>query len=154
MAYVGDYMCSKQRKMPLKDLLPKFIRLLDGHVTFAAVSPIVAFGGWVPLLFRFNSRNMIAHNLPYLVGTIQTIAALGLFVSIILSMKMLPPRPKRYKKSKKVIMVLQWVLSPIIAIVYSSFAAFHSQSKLAFGKYMEKFDVTVKAVKTDTEVKV
>ena len=154
VAYVGDYMCSKERKMPLRDLLPKFIRLLDGHVTLAAVSPIVAFGGWVPLLFRFNSRNMIAHNLPYLVGLIQTIAALGLLVSIILSMKMLPPRPKRYKKSKKVIMVLQWILSPIIAIVYSSFAAFHSQSKLAFGHYMEKFDVTVKAVKTDDDVKV
>ena len=111
------------------------------------MSPIVAFGGWVPLLFRFESRDLLSHYLPQMVSIIQTIAALGIFVSIILSMRMLPPRPARYKKSKTIIMVLQWVLSPFIAIIYSSCAAFYSQGRLATGRYMEKFDVTVKAVK-------
>ncbi len=147
VAYVGDYMLSKKRTVPLKVLLPKFIRLLDGHVTLAAVAPIVAFGGWAPLVFRFETRDLISHNLPRIVSYIQTVAALGIGVSIILSMKMLPPRPARYRKTKKIIMVLQWIMSPIIAIVYSSFAAFYSQSRLATGRYMEKFDVTVKAVK-------
>ena len=64
-------------------------------------------------------------------------------------MKMLPPRPRRYKKSKNIVMVFQWALSPIISIVYSSFTAFYSQGRLAFGKYMEKFDVTDKAVKKE-----
>ena len=147
VAYVGDYMCSKKRTVPRWDLFQKFVRLLDGHVTLASVSPIVAFGGWVPLLFRFESRDLLSHYLPQMVSIIQTIAALGIFVSIILSMRMLPPRPARYKKSKTIIMVLQWVLSPFIAIIYSSCAAFYSQGRLATGRYMEKFDVTVKAVK-------
>jgi hypothetical protein len=34
-----------------------------------------------------------------------------------------------------------------VAIVYQSFAAFYSQTRLMFGKYMEKFDVTRKVVK-------
>lgn len=147
VAYVGDYMCSKKRTVPRWDLFQKFVRLLDGHVTLASVSPIVAFGGWVPLLFRFESRDLLSHYLPQMVSIIQTIAAMGIFVSIILSMRMLPPRPARYKKSKTIIMVLQWVLSPFIAIIYSSCAAFYSQGRLATGRYMEKFDVTVKAVK-------
>ncbi len=147
VAYVGDYMLSKKRTVPMKILLPKFIRLLDGHVTLAAVAPIVAFGGWVPMLFRYESRDLLSHNLPLVVSRIQFVAAIGIFVSIILSMKMLPPRPKRYRKTKNIVMVAQWVLSPVIAIVYSSFAAFYSQGRLAFGRYMEKFDVTVKAVK-------
>jgi hypothetical protein len=60
---------------------------------------------------------------------------------------MLPPRPKRYKKSKGIIMVLQWVLMPINAIVYSSASAYTAQIRLLLGKYMEKFDVTEKAIK-------
>ena len=104
VAYVGDYMCSKKRTVPRWDLFQKFVRLLDGHVTLASVSPIVAFGGWVPLLFRFESRDLLSHYLPQMVSIIQTIAALGIFVSIILSMRMLPPRPARYKKSKTIIM--------------------------------------------------
>ena len=85
--------------------------------------------------------------MPNVVGWIQTIAALGLFVTILMSLKMLPERPEKYKKRRKFAMVVQWVLSPVIAIVYQSAAAFYSQTRLMLGKYMEKFDVTRKVVK-------
>ena len=147
VAYVGTYMLSKKRTVRYLTLVPKFIRLLDGHVTLAAIAPIVAFGGWVPLLFQLESRDLLSHNLPMVVSYIQTFAACMLSISILLSLKMLPPRPPRYKKVKKFFMVLQWIISPIIAIVYSSFCAFYSQTRLLFGWYMEKFDVTDKAVK-------
>ena len=39
------------------------------------------------------------------------------------------------------------VLMPITAIAYGSLAAFYSQTRLATGRYMDKFDVTEKAVK-------
>ena len=147
VAFVGEYMLSKDRTVRYLSLIPKFIRLLDGHVTLAALAPIVAFGGWGPLLFNIESRDLLAHNLPVVVSYIQTIAMMSLFASIILSIKMLPPRPKKYRSTKKIIMVLQWVMSPVIAIVYTSFCAFYSQTRLLIGAYMEKFDVTEKVVK-------
>ena len=147
VAYVGTYLFSKQRTVRYLTLVPKFIRLLDGHVTLAAIAPIVAFGGWVPLLFQLESRDLLSHNLPMVVSYIQTFAACMLSISILLSLKMLPPRPARYKKAKKIFMVIQWIISPIIAIVYSSFCAFYSQTRLMLALYMEKFDVTDKAVK-------
>jgi hypothetical protein len=147
VAYVGTYLFSKQRTVRYLTLVPKFIRLLDGHVTLAAIAPIVAFGGWVPLLFQLESRDLLSHNLPMVVSYIQTFAACMLSISILLSLKMLPPRPARYKKAKKFFMVIQWIISPIIAIVYSSFCAFYSQTRLMLALYMEKFDVTDKAVK-------
>ena len=147
VAYVGTYMFSKKRTVRYLTLVPKFIRLLDGHVTLAAIAPIVAFGGWVPLLFQLESRDLLSHNLPMVVSYIQTIAACMLSVSILLSLKLLPPRPPRYKKTKKILMVIQWIISPLIAIVYSSFCAFYSQTRLMLGLYMEKFDVTDKVVK-------
>jgi hypothetical protein len=44
-------------------------------------------------------------------------------------------------------MVLQWVLLPLSSIVYGSFAALYSQTRLMLGRYLDKFDVTTKAVK-------
>ena len=147
VAYVGSYMFSKERTVKLSSLLPKFIRLLDGHVTLAAMAPIVAFGGWVPLIFHYDTRDLLSHNLPMVVSRIQTIAAIGLFISLLLSLRMLPERPARYKKSRRIWMAVQWIMAPVIAIVYSSFCAFYSQTRLMLALYMEKFDVTEKVVK-------
>ena len=136
-------MCS----IPFLKLFPKFIRLLDGHVTLAIMAPIVAFGGWVPMLMNLGSREVMAFNLPNVVGWIQTLAMIGLIITILTSLRLLPKRPERYNKKHSVLMVLQWVLMPVIAIVYQSAAAFYSQTRLMLGKYMEKFDVTKKVVK-------
>jgi len=63
-----------------------------------------------------------------------------------MSFKLLPPRPAHYKRHRTVGMVLQWVLMPLTAIVYLSFAALNAQTRLLFGRYLVRFDVTNKAV--------
>jgi hypothetical protein len=59
----------------------------------------------------------------------------------------LPKRPAKYRKSKSLGMLLQWILMPITSIIYQSVAAFYAQTRLMLGLYMEKFDVTKKIVK-------
>jgi cellulose synthase/poly-beta-1,6-N-acetylglucosamine synthase-like glycosyltransferase len=144
IAFVGVRLFSRKREVPFLSLFSKFVRLLDSHVTLAATAPIVAFGGWVPLITNYQSRDLLAYNLPNIVSVIQLIASAGLFITIILSMKMLPKRPARYRRGKSVLMVIQWVLMPVVSIVYSSAAAFYSQTRLAVARYMDKFDVTEK----------
>lgn len=149
VAYVGSHLFDKKerRGMNFLALFTKFVRLLDGHVTLAMMAPIVAFGGWVPMLLNSTSRGAVAWNLPNVVGWIQTIAMVGLIITVVISLKMLPKRPENYKKQKILLMIVQWILMPVIAIVYQSVAAFYAQTRLMLGKYMEKFDVTKKVVK-------
>ena len=148
VAYVGVRLFDrKRRRMNFWFLFAKFWRLLDGHVTLAAMSPIVAFGGWVPRLLNFQTRDLLTYNLPSTVSWIQLFAMIGLIITILTSLRMLPPRPKKYNKIKSFGMVLQWVLSPLVAIIYQSVAAFYAQTRLMIGRYMEKFDVTKKVVK-------
>ena len=147
VAYVAVRLFNRERKMRFLPLLVKFWRLLDGHVTLAIMAPIVAFGGWVPMILNLGSRGAVAWNLPNVVGWIQTLAMVGTVITVVISLQMLPERPKKYKKKKTFFMVLQWILMPIIAIVYQSAAAFYAQTRLMLGKYMEKFDVTRKVVK-------
>ena len=147
VAYVGNLLFDKNREVPFLKTLPKFVRLLDSHVTGAMIAPIVAFGGWVPMIMNLSDRGMTVFNLPMVVSVVQTIASIGIFVTVLMSLRMLPERPSRYRKTKKIMMVLQWILAPIIALVYSSAAAYYSQTRLLIGKYMENFDVTKKVVK-------
>lgn len=124
----------------------RFLRLLDGHVTLASVSILVAFGGWVPLLINPEAfRDPVAHQLPDVISFMQRIATVGLFITVFLAFKLLPPRPARYKRHRTIWMVLQWFLMPISAVGYSAGSALYSQGRLFIGKYLDKFDVTDKA---------
>ena len=147
MAYVGSELFSKDRKISFWLVLPRFVRLLDSHVTCAYMAPIVAFGGWVPMIMNMYSREMAAFNLPNIVSIVQTVALIGVIVTVWTSFKLLPKRPEKYKKKRTLGMVTQWFLMPVIALFYTSFAAFYSQTRLLLGRYMEKFDVTKKVVK-------
>lgn len=149
VAYVGSklFVPKDKRIVPFWQLFPKFWRLLDGHVTLAILAPIVAFGGWVPMIMNLSAHTMVAYNIPNIVSVVETFASIGLVVSILVSLKMLPKRPAKYRKGRNVLMILQWILMPITSILYQSLAAFYSQTRLMLGKYMEKFDVTKKVVK-------
>ncbi len=149
VAYVGSklFVRKEKRIVPFWQLFPKFWRLLDGHITLAILAPIVAFGGWVPMIMNLSSHTMVAYNLPSIVSVVETFASIGLIVSVLVSLKMLPKRPAKYRKIRSIFMILQWILMPVTSILYQSLAAFYSQTRLMFGKYMEKFDVTKKVIK-------
>lgn len=144
--YVAVRVFTRKRRVPFVDSIVKFYELLDGHVTLASVSIMVALGGWVPLLLSPESaRSVSAHQLPVVVSGLQQIALLGLCLSIFFAFKMLPPRPARYKRRRTFFMLAQWVLMPVTAIVYGAMSALNAQTHLLFGRYLDKFDVTEKA---------
>jgi len=144
--YVATRIFTKNRKVPFIGSVAKLLRLIDGHITLASMSILVAFGGWVPLLINSEaSRSVPAHQLPEVVSIIQQIALVGLFITVFLSFKMLPPRPERYKRRRSVYMIAQWVLMPFTAVAYSAISALYSQGRLFTGRYLDKFDVTDKA---------
>lgn len=147
VAYVVDKGFFSKNKLPLPDLIAKTWRLLEGHVTWASGPFLVLLGGFIPLLFARD--DLVANQLPLIVSRIQQFAMVGLIITIFFSLLTLPPKPARYKRHRTIFMVLQWVYLPITTVVYNSFAAYNSQTRLIFGKYIDKFDVTEKAVMRD-----
>ena len=144
--FVASHLFTKKRTVPFWPGFVWFMRSLDGYVTAASVSIIVAVGGWVPLLINSGAyRDVVAHQLPDTISIFQRVALVGIIVMVFLSFKLLPPRPERYKRTRTIGMLLQWVLMPFTAIGFLSFAALNAQARLAFGKYLVKFDVTNKA---------
>ena len=148
VAYLLNQGYVKKNKVPRRDLFFKFVRIMESHVSWATAPLILAGSAWLPIILNPNAQNtVIAHQLPRLASSINTYIAVGILVTVFLSMRALPPRPPRYKARRRVWMVLQWVLLPLSSIVYGSFAALYSQTRLMLGRYLDKFDVTTKAVK-------
>ena len=152
IAYFIDKGFYTKNTLPKLDKWMKLGRLIEGHVTWAVAPIILAFAAFVPVLF--NPDSYAANELPIVVSYIQRLALAGVLISIYVAFKNLPPKPARYKNHRNLFMLLQWVYMPVTSLAYSSSAALYSQTRLMFGKYLDTFDVTVKAVVTDTDGKV
>lgn len=144
IAYVFTKGFQTKNKINKFDLTAKFWRLFEGHITWAVAPLLILAGGFIPALF--SRDNIAVYELPLLVSKVQTVAIAAALVTVFLALKTLPPRPARYRRHRSIWMVLQWVYLPITTIVYNSFAALYSQTRLMFGWYISKFDVTEKAV--------
>lgn len=147
IAYVWTKGLLTPNDVPKRDLLPKLTRLIENHVSWATGPLLLLYAGFVPILF--NPDDIVANQLPNLVSYIQRVALIGLAAGIFMCLKSLPPKPARYKRHRTFLMVLQWGLLPITTIAYNATAALYSQTRLFRGKYLDKFDVTEKAVIND-----
>ncbi len=119
-------------------------RQFEGNFSWATAPLILTFAAWLPLLLnhRFGEQ-LLAHQLPIIASRILYATAAGVVVTIFISMLSLPPRPARYKRRHHFYMVSQWLLLPIVTIIFSAFAAINAQTRLMFGRYLE-FYVTPK----------
>ncbi len=138
---------TKNDQISFSEKFVQIFRLLESHFTWATAPLILTFAAWLPLFINPNFKNMVlVHQLPIVASRLMTFATLGIFVTIWISMISLPPRPARVKRHRSIFMLLQWILMPVTAIIFGSFAAIDAQTRLMFGKYLE-FRVTEKAVK-------
>lgn len=152
VAYVLEKGFFTSNRVPKLDLTFKSLRLLEGHVSWATAPLLLAFAAFIPAFINHN--DFAANQLPIIASRIQTIALLGIIVTIFLSLKLLPPKPARYKHRRTVLMVLQWVMLPVTTILFNALAALNSQTRLIFGWNLNKFDVTDKAVIREDKQKV
>jgi cellulose synthase/poly-beta-1,6-N-acetylglucosamine synthase-like glycosyltransferase len=151
IAYIVDKGFFKPNNVPKFDLIGKTLRLIEGHISWAVAPILVLFAGYVPALFYHQgTAGYVAYTLPLILSKIQRFAMVGGIMLIFIAIKTLPPRPARYRRHRTVFMVLQWVYLPVTTIGYNCFAALYSQTRLIFGRYMDKFDVTEKATVTES----
>lgn len=136
-------------KISVHEKLKIAFEMLEGHHSWATAPFILAFLGWLPLIFggnEFNQSN-VAHILPFVTRFLMLLAMTGLIVSISLSLFLLPQRPARYSRKRYIHMVLQWLLVPIIAPTLGAMPAIDSQTRILFKKYFTEFWVTDKTIK-------
>lgn len=131
--------------VPFWPTMSRFLRHLENDVSWAAAPVLLAVGAWLPIIFaRDSDASIVAHQLPEVARWIQTFTTLGILSSIYVAYKILPPRPEHHKRSRSIFVWIQWVLTPVTGLFYGATTGFYSQTRLMFGRYLDKFDFTEK----------
>jgi len=134
-------------KMPKRKSISRILVQIYGFHSWATNAIIIAGIGWLPLFIGGDSFNatVLSGNLPYITRMLMTLAMSGLVISAIISTLLLPKRPKGHSIIKFFSMIIQWIFLPIIIVIFGSFPALESQTRLALGgKWRIGFWVTPK----------
>jgi hypothetical protein len=135
----------KNSAIPLSKKVRRAFNLLESHYTWAVWAIIVAFIAPLPLvlgggLFR---QTMIGYNLPSVTAALFRASIVTMLICMLISLRLLPPRPDDVKAHKSIAMYTQWLMVPFVAAFMGSTPAIDAQTRLMLGRYMH-FYVTEK----------
>lgn len=138
----------KNKKIHFKKKFHYSFLLIEGFWAWATNAFIIFLLGWLPVFLggdKFNAT-VLSYNLPRVTGSLMTVALIGLLVCIVISFRLLSPRPPKYSKWKTFSMLTQWIFFPLTFIFFGSVPATDAQTRLMLGKYMG-FTITEKTRK-------
>lgn len=119
--------------------------LVEGMFTWATAPLLIFLLGWLP--FQFGKwqdiTSVLFYNAPHVLEVIMRCAMVGIVLSVVLSIVLLPPIPSHVGRHHIVLGLLQWLFLPVSLIVFGSLPAIDAQTRLMVGKYMG-FNVTEK----------
>ncbi len=142
---------SRHKLIPLGKKIKYFWNLTEGMYSWATAPLLIFILGRLPFYVgskKLESSLLFART-PHILSILMLLSIAGIFISMILMVKLLPPRPDTVSRAKKLSMFLQWALLPF-TITLLSIPALDAQTRLAFGKYLG-FSVTEKVRKEKTD---
>jgi len=140
------YHFRNNKVIPLKKRITIALQQAEGYWSLVT-NPIMLFIlGWAPIYLggpEFH-QTVLSYNLPVIIRNLLVIAMFGLVISSIISLTLIPERPKNTSRFLYVVMAIQWVMIPATMIIFSAIPGLDAQTRLMFGRYMG-FWVTPKA---------
>ncbi len=138
------------KQIPKKQVYINHIGVqLYGFHSWATNALITSIIGWLPLFLggdRFNAT-VLSSNLPDVTRWLMTLAMVGMILSAVISILILP-KVHRQKIRQYIIIVLQWIFLPVVIVLFGAIPGLEAQTRLMFGKYMG-FWVTPKVRKSE-----
>ncbi|MCD6422152.1 hypothetical protein J7L13_02275, partial [bacterium] len=129
--------CLRHPEIPFFKKWSLVFRHLEGHISWASASLIIALGGWWPFLLNpYFRTSILSFYLPFFAQRLLTLTWIGILISGWVSILLLPPRPKKFGRIKTLGVFLSWVFVPITAIFFGALPALDAQTRLMLGKYL------------------
>jgi hypothetical protein len=150
MPYMVYNFRKRKQTMKASTRIKYIFNITEGMYSWATAPILLFILGRLPLAVAGPDvkATVIAQNAPFVLETLMNIGMSGILVSGIISLFLLPPRPKAYPKHKWIVMFFQWVLLPITVVLFGSIPAVEAQTRLGLGKYLGFF-VTPKVRKDE-----
>ncbi|MCL5006601.1 MAG: glycosyltransferase family 2 protein [Patescibacteria group bacterium] len=140
----------KNGRMSPKDKLYRAYSVFGGSYSWATSALLISLG-WLPVVLggREFNRTVLSYNLPHVTRYLMWLGSFGIVISGILTLSLLPPKPRWFTARHYVVYFVQWLLTPINMIVLGTFPALESQIRLMLGgRFRLGFWATPKSRKT------
>ncbi len=125
----------------------RILRLLDlwlEHLNWAIAPFVIIFGSQLPLFLNASfAQTTLGQNLPLYATWLLTAAFACLVVLMYVEERIAPPRPATWGVLRNVISRVQWLLLPVVGLIFSNLPALDAQTRLMTGRYLE-YKVTEK----------
>ncbi|OGH84112.1 MAG: hypothetical protein A2261_00595 [Candidatus Magasanikbacteria bacterium RIFOXYA2_FULL_44_8] len=135
----------KHKEIKWQDKFLKLFHEWEGKWSWAVVAILITLLGRLPLWIAPDTvrQSALYFNTPYVLENLMTLSMLGLFISAVMSMLILPRRPDGHSPHKYLYMIAQWVLLPVSLVLFSALPCIDAVTHLMFGKYLG-FNVSAK----------
>jgi len=133
----------KDHTISLRKRVKYLFNHIEGMYTWATAPLLIFLLGWLPLQTAEGQTAALVQAAPYTLEMLMQGAMVGLFVSALLSLVLLPRRPQQTHWTHWPFMLLQWALLPVTFILFGAFPAIDAQTRFMLGKYLG-FQVTHK----------
>jgi len=132
------YHFTQNKTIPLKQRIVVSLQQAEGYWSLVT-NPIMLFIlGWAPIYLggqQFH-QTVLSYNLPIVVRDLLILAMFGLVISSVISLTLIPPKPKKASRFRYIVMAVQWIMIPATMIFFSAIPGLDAQTRLMFGKYM------------------
>ena len=140
----------RHSEIPRRLRIRRLVDLWLDHINWAIAPFVVIFGSNIPLVISWQfgagrfAQTTLGQNLPIYASVLLTLAFCCLLVLIYVEDRICPPRPASWGLWQRLVSRLQWLLLPLIGLVFSNLPALDAQTRLMTGRYLE-YRVTEKA---------
>lgn len=110
----------------------------EGMYSWATAPILIFILGRLPMwLAPFEFRaSVFAQTTPLVLEWLLRFAMAGILLSVILSVRLLPPWPQRFRVVHLTVMIAQWFLLPVTLILFGAIPAIDAQTRLLIGRYL------------------
>lgn len=126
------------RALPLSKKIRYIFYQIEGSYSWAVAPLLIMIMGWLPFHVQKEvlQTSALAQNAPGILHGLMLLAMIGAVISALLSLVLLPSRPRHIGAYHWTFMALQWLLLPITMILFGAIPALEAQSRLMFAKYL------------------
>ncbi len=126
----------KNKKIIFRKKFYHLFSVIEGFWSWSVSALLIFILGWLPLMLGGDAFNetMLSYNLPKITSYIMTLAMVGMVISAIVSILILPTGKVSNGKRKKLLIFCQWFLLPITLIVFGALPSLDAQIRLMIKK--------------------
>ena len=132
------------KKIPLKKKIIYIWNQTEGVYSWATAPILISLMGYLPLYLagKQSETSVLTQNTPIILERLMKFGMIGLLITAIMSIIILPPIPKKLTKKipikclRYLLIFLQWIIFPITMVLFGSIPAVDAQTRLMFGKYL------------------